>query len=44
MSYEQAENMVKDSKEVFSENIGIYDGDEEVNTIFYRQYNSKRGK
>lgn len=43
MSYENAIKLVENSNECFSKTIGIFDDeDTEVNTIYYKQFNSKR--
>lgn len=44
MTYENAMKLVENSNECFSKTIGIFDGNDEVNTIFYKQFNSKRVK
>lgn len=43
MTYENAMDFVKNSKEVYSKSIGVFDDDEnEINAIFYKQFNSER--
>lgn len=44
MSYENAMKLVENHNECFSKTIGIFDDNEQVNTIFYKQYNSKRNR
>lgn len=43
MTFENAMKLVESSKEVFSRSIGVFDDNEnEVNAIFYKQFNSER--
>lgn len=42
MTYEQALELVEHSKQSYKNTIGIFENGEEVNTIYYQQFNAKR--